>query len=133
MQRSQAVIPTSLHAEIIGLVHDGHMGADKTLNLLRPSCWFRNMRQLVREYVRTCLLWAAAISHTPPVPLKPNLLPGRPWQYLHTDSKGPIGEKYHLHVVIDQHLKYPEAVIVLFTSFSKLEALWNVYVILSTQ
>ena len=121
MRGSQAVIPTSLQTEIIGLAHEGHMGADKTLNLLRQSCWFLNMGQLVREYVRTCLPCAAAVSHTPPVPLKPNLLPERPWQNLHADFKGPVGEKYYLDMVIDQYSKYPEVDIVSSTSFSKLE------------
>ena len=79
------------------------------------------MGQLVREYVRTCLPCAVAVSHTPPVPLKPNLLPERPWQNLHADFKGPISEKYHLHVVIDQYSKYPKVNIVSSTSFSKLE------------
>ena len=121
MRGSQAVIPTSLQAEIIGLAHEGHMGADKTLNLLRQSCWFPSMGQLVREYVRTCLPCAEAVSHTPLLPLKPNLLPERPWQNLHVDFKGPTGEKYYLHVVIDQYCKYPEVDIVSSTSFSKLE------------
>ena len=62
MRGSQAVIPTPLQAEVIGLGHEGHMGAGKTLNLLRQSCWFPNMGQLVREYVRTCLPGAAAVS-----------------------------------------------------------------------
>ena len=121
MRGSQAVILTSLQAEIIGLAHKGHMGADKTLNLLRQSCWFPNMGQLVREYVRTCLPCAAAVSHTPLMPLKPNLLPECPWQILHAAFKGPIGEKYYLHVVIDQYSKYPKVDIVSSTSFSKLE------------
>ena len=121
MRGSQAVIPTSLQAEIIELAHEGHMGEDKTLNLLRQSCWFPNMGQLVREYVRTCLPCAAAEPHTPPVPLKPNLLPEHPWQNLHANFKGPIGKKYYLHVVINQNSKYPEVNIVSSTSFSKLE------------
>ena len=121
MWGSQAVIPTSRQAEIIGLAHKGHMGGDKTLNLLRQSCWFANMGQLVRKCVRTCLPYAAAVSHTPSVPLKPNFLPERPWQNLHADFKGPIGEKYYLDVVIDQYPKYPEVDIVSSTSFSKLE------------
>ena len=93
MRGSQAVTPTSLQAEIVGLAHEGHVGADKTLNLLRQSCWFPSMGQLVREYVRTCFPCAAAVSHTPPVPLKPDLLPERPWQNLHANFKGPIGKK----------------------------------------
>ena len=121
MRGSQDVIPTSLQAEVIGLAHEGHMGADKTLNLLEQSCWFPKMGQLVREYVRTCLPCAAAVTHPPPVPLKPNLLAECPWQNLHADFKGPIGEKHYLHVVINQYSKYPEVDIVSATSFSKLE------------
>ena len=69
-----------------------------------------------------CLPCAAAVSHTPLVPLKPNLLPERPWQNLHFDFKGPIGKKYYLHAVIDQlYSKYPEVDTVSSTSFSKLE------------
>ena len=75
----------------------------------------------MREYVRIYLRCAATVSHTPPVPLKPNLLPERPWQNLNADFIGPIAEKYYLHVVIDQYSKYPEVDIVSSTSFSKLE------------
>ena len=121
MRGSQAVIPTSLQTEVIELAHEDHMRADKTLNLLRQSCWFPNMGQLVREYVRTCHPCAAAVSHTPPAPMKPNLLPERIWQNLLANFKGPIGEKYYLHVVIEQYSKYPEVDIVSSTSFSKLE------------
>ena len=92
MQRSQAVIPTSLQAEIIRLAHEGHMGADKILNLLRQSCWFPNMGQLVKDYIRICLSCAAAVSHTPMVPLKPNLPPKCPWQNLHAELP-PCGDR----------------------------------------
>ena len=118
VRKSGCHFPTSLQAEVIGSAHEGHMGADKTLNLLRQSCWFPNMGQLVREYVRTCLPCAAAVPHTPPVPLKPNLLPEHPWQNLHANFKGPIGEKY---VVISQYSRCPEVDIFSSTSFSKLE------------
>ena len=79
------------------------------------------MGPLVRECVRTCLLCAAAVSHTPLVPLRPNLLPECLWQNIHADFKETIGEKYYLHVVTNQYSKYPEVDIVSSTSFRKLQ------------
>ena len=34
------VVPEELQAEVIQLAHKGHMGRDKTLNLLRQNVWF---------------------------------------------------------------------------------------------
>ena len=120
MRGNQVVLPKSLQVNAVGIAHEGHQGTDKTLHLLRQTCWFPGMRKMVLEYVGTCLPCNAAQSHNPPVPLQPNLLPDRPWQKLHCDFKGPIGEKYYLHIVIDQYSKYPEVDIVTSTSFSKL-------------
>ena len=118
---NKIVIPPSLHADVIGLAHEGHAGCDKTLKLLRETCWFPGMSQMVKKYVETCRPCSAAIPNTRPQPLKPNLLPDRPWQYVHADFKGPIGAKYYLHVLIDQYCKYPEVDIVKSTSFKKLK------------
>ena len=121
MRDNKIVIPPSLYADVIGLAHEGHAGCDKTLNLLRETCWCPGMSQMVRNYVETCRPCNAAIPNTRPQPLKPNLLPDRPWQYVHVYFKGPIGAKYYLHVVINQYWKYPEVDIVKSTSFEKLK------------
>ena len=75
----------------------------------------------MRKQVLSCLPCNAAQAHTPPVPLKPNLLPDRPWQRLPADFKGPIEGRYYLHVIIDQYFKYPEVDLVTSTSFKKLK------------
>ena len=121
MRDNKIVIPPSLYADVIGLAHEGHAGCDKTLNLLRETCWVPGMSQMLRNYIETCRPCNAAMPNTRPQPLKPNLLPDRPWQYVHADFKGPIGAKYYLHVVIDQYSKYPEVDIVKSTSFQKLK------------
>lgn len=117
----QVIIPKSMEADIIGIAHEGHAGTDKTLNLLRQTCWFPAMAQKVKLFVQSCLPCNAAIPNVTPQPLQPNLLPDRPWQCLHADFKGPIGSKYYLHVIIDQYSKYPEVDIVKSTSFAALE------------
>ena len=40
LRGSQIVIPLSLQADVIGLAHEGHQYSDKTLKLLRQTCWF---------------------------------------------------------------------------------------------
>ena len=118
---SQIVIPVSLQTDIIGLAHEGHQYAEKTLQLLRQTCWFPGMRKQVLSYVESCLPCNTGRAHTPTVPLEPNLLPDRPWQRLHADFNGPIEGKYYLHVIIDQYSKYPKVNLVTSTSFKKLK------------
>ena len=120
MRGDKIVIPKSLQNDVIGLAHECHLGAEKTVALIRETCWFPRMTQMVKEFVQTCKGCLSAISNTPPVPLEPNLLPDRPWQHLHGDFKGPIGGKYYMHIIIDQYSKFPEVDIVTTTSFEKL-------------
>jgi len=120
MKEHQLVIPKSLQTEVIGLSHEGHQYIEKTLSLLRQSCWFPKMRKDVMDYVQSCVACLAAIPRNTPVPLEPNFLPERAWQNLHADFKGPIGGQYYFHVLIDQFSKYPEVDIVTSTSFKKL-------------
>ena len=87
MRDNKIVIPPSLYADVIGLAHEGHAGCDKTLNLLRETCWFPGMSQMVRNYVEPCRPCHAAIPNTRLQPFKPNLLPDQPWQYVHADSR----------------------------------------------
>ena len=108
MRGTQVIIPESLQAEVIGLAHEGHMGATKTL---RQTCWFP----------QTCLPCSTTIPSMHPEPLKPHMLPERRWQQLHADFKGPLGNKYYLYIIIDQFSKYPEVDVITSTSFSKLK------------
>ena len=90
LKGNQVIVPESLRAEVIGLAHEGHQYAEKTLNLLRQSCWFPKMRKDVLGYVGSCVPCLSAIPRVTPVPLQQNMLPDRAWQNLHADFKGPI-------------------------------------------
>ena len=120
MKGGQIVIPERLRADLVGLSHEGHQAPEKNLQFLRQTCWFPKMNSHITGYYDSCLGCAAASALNTKVPLEPNLLPDRPWQHLHADFKGPIGQSYYLHVVINQFSKYPEVDIVTSTSFSKL-------------
>ena len=115
------VIPEELQAIVVQLAHEGHLGFEKTLGLLRESNWFPGMSDMVRTYVETCRGCQVAEPSTGQEPLKPNLLPDRPWQYVHADFKGPIGKKYYFHTIIDQYSKYPMVDVCTSTSWEQME------------
>ena len=116
---AKKVILESLHTDIIGLAHEGHQHAEKTLKLLRQACWFPGMRKQVLRFVESCFPCSASQAHTPSIPVEPNLLLDRPWQRLHVDFNFPIEGKYYLHVITDQYSKYPEVDLVTSTSLKK--------------
>ena len=48
-------------------------------------------------------------------------LPDRHWQYLHADYKGPIGQRYYLHMFIDQYTKYSVVKVCTSTDWEQME------------
>ena len=63
-----------------------------------------------------------AVGEDPPAPLAPRSMPGKPWQEVAVDFKGPIGgsKGYYFHMVIDTYSRYPEVQIMKSTRFSEL-------------
>jgi hypothetical protein len=122
LRGDQLVIPDELQALAVELAHEGHaLGYMKTLGLLRETCWFPGMGEMVRQYVETCKACLAAVPGTQQEPLHPTELPDRPWQHIHGDYKGPIGGKYYLHTFIDQYTKYPVVAVCTSTNWEQME------------
>ena len=55
---------------MVQLAHEGHLGFEKTLGLLRESNWFPGMSSMVRTYVETCVGCQVADPSTSQEPLK---------------------------------------------------------------
>ncbi len=56
MKRLQLVLPKSLHSVTLGGLHDdvGHLGWDRTLDLVRKRFYWPNLTRDVEEYLRQC-------------------------------------------------------------------------------
>ena len=121
MRGDQIVIPRELQATAVHLAHEGHLGQDKTLGLLRETCWFPGMGDMVHKLVSTCRPCLAAVPGTQKEQLKPTLLPDAPWQQVHAEYKGPISKRYYLRMFIDQFSKYPVVEVCENTSWAKME------------
>ena len=116
MRGRRIVVPESLQEDIVALAHIGHQGATKTKQYLRERVWFPRMDIMVEKFVSACTPCLAATPGENFQPLQTSEMPKRPWQYLATDFKGPIGNQFYFLLIIDEYSRYPEVEIVTSTS-----------------
>ncbi|GET57438.1 DDE-type integrase/transposase/recombinase [Rhizophagus irregularis DAOM 181602=DAOM 197198] len=98
------------------MMHDnelsGHFGIEATLDRIKENYWWKNMKEDVEEYVRTC--WNCQMRGKPRgknelTPIKIN----EPFEMIGIDIVGPLketekGNKY-IVVAMDYFTKWPEA------------------------
>src|SRR5579859_4536017 len=81
----------SIKLEILRECHDakfaGHLGRDKTLELVSRNYYWPGMRRFVKEYVQTCEMCARnkTSRRAPYGELHPLPIPARPWQSVSMD------------------------------------------------
>ena len=131
LRGEKLVIPRKLQANVIALAHEAHgLGESKTVRLLRERVWFPRLGRMTKEYVASCRECASAVPGNTPPPVTTREMPGKPWQVVAANYKGPIGgpRGYYFHVVIDLYSRWPEVDMVKSTSFEalqpKLDKVW---------
>ena len=87
----QVYVPNQLRLLVIKLNHDaptaGHLGVDKTYDILRRNFYWVNMRQDVESYIRSCTVCKAMKNdrHAPYGSMVRVPLPELPWQHVQID------------------------------------------------
>lgn len=112
LRGNRIVAPTSLRHRMLKLAHETHLGMTKTKSILRDKIYFPDINQQVETLCKNCSLCIANSRMNPPPPLKPSPLPPSPWHTLNIDFLGPLPNRSHLLVVIDQRTRFPEVEIV---------------------
>ena len=107
-------VPEGLVQQILESKHDtkvaGHMGEDKTIELVRRNFWWPKMNERIIDFVRSCpeCQQNKASRHQPYGLSSPLELPYTPWQSIAMDfiRKLPLSEGCdQLWVVIDRFTK----------------------------
>ena len=117
--RRQMLLPEVKKQEVMKYFHDlpsaGHLGVDKTLEKLKISFYWPNMRETVQEYCRSCDKCFARKpkKQTNKAPLG-TYISGEPMERVAMDILGPLpitkqGNRYIL-VITDLFTKWTEAV-----------------------
>jgi hypothetical protein len=113
--RNLVYIPDCMRNEVIKRHHDdpmhGHMGTEKTAELISRNYYFPNMRRKVQSYIQQCetCIRDKPARHQPYGKLQSPEVPKRPWEWVTVDFVGPLpmskGSDY-LMVVTDRLTKY---------------------------
>lgn len=106
---NRPIIPPSLRQPVLNILHQGHPGASRMNALARDKCFWPGITQQITSFVQRC--HNCAVNAKAPIKevLHPWPIPDKPWQRLHIDFAGPIGQDYFF-VVVDAHSNWPEVV-----------------------
>ncbi|PAA51672.1 hypothetical protein BOX15_Mlig023015g11 [Macrostomum lignano] len=113
------VIPQHMRAELLQQAHDrpsaGHLGQRRVLRALRERSWWPDMREDVRDWVRSCLVCQRrkGAPKRARAELVRQPLPAKPWAVMQLDIKGPLpvtesGKRYII-CFVDPFSKWVEA------------------------
>ena len=113
--RLQLVLPDSLIQVALKLYHDegGHLGMDRTYDLIRRRFWWNTSYRDVVLHVKNCVVCNSRNLKRLRAPMGENILPDRPGQACGIDTLGPFpeskqGNTYIVHIS-DLFSGYPEA------------------------
>lgn len=106
-------VPKGHRLSLLRIFHDehDHLGADKTLELIRKHFWFPSLKSFVQKYIGHCLI---CLTHkkaprAPRQPIHSWEKPCAPFEIVHIDALGPLpqsnGYRYVL-IVIDSFSKF---------------------------
>ena len=101
----RVVIPRALRLEMLGKLHEGHLGIVKCRARARESMWFPSISQSIQDLVANCHT-CAKVRPTPTEPLMPSSFPSRPWERVATDLFTHDGQSYVL--VVDYFSRWIE-------------------------
>ena len=102
------MILSSLKSEMLALLHESHMGAEKTKARATGALFWPNMTADVEQTVVNCVVCLSHRNAQPKEPLRPHPIPELAWQKVGADVLTYQSKDYLL--VVDYYSKYPEVV-----------------------
>ena len=115
LERLQLVLPDCLIQTALRLYHDegGHLGMDRTYDLIRRRFYWNTAYRDVVLHVKNCVVCNGRNLRRMKAPMGENILPERPGQACGIDTLGPFpesrqGNRYIVHIS-DLFSGYPEA------------------------
>ncbi|GBP03953.1 hypothetical protein EVAR_91088_1 [Eumeta japonica] len=106
-------VPEAMEGHVLYRYHDevGHVGIDKTMELISGSYWFPKIREKVADHIRNCLKCIAYSDKHGREEGFLNPIPKSDWPFdvLHIDHYGPVDNGRslkHVLVVVDASTKF---------------------------
>lgn len=105
MLGTRIVIPLAQRVEVLGDLHQGHLGITKCQSRARNCVWWPNMYKAIETMIDQCQKCREEANKVTE-PLRPTATPDRPWQVLGSDLFHFKGQVYLM--LIDYYSRYPE-------------------------
>lgn len=106
---SRIVIPGDMRKEILSKIHDdGHLSLQKCRQRVQESVWWPEVSHDLKEWIEKCSFCQKYCRQQHAEPLKPSLLPERPWVKIGMDLCYMNGKDYV--VVVDYFSRWLEIV-----------------------
>ena len=112
----RVIVPTSLQAQLLKELHEGHIGIARMKALARSYFWWPKLDQQIEALAAQCDACKSTVSMPVQAPRHPWQNPNTPWDRIHMDF-GEYNSKHFL-VVIDAYSKWPEVRLMSSTSAS---------------
>ena len=88
----------------------------RTIQMVREKVWWPGIAQQVEAMVKACLPCQSVAGKSTAEPLRPTMMPDRPWQDVHIDLCGPFPSGESLLVCDDTCTRWPEVAILCSTT-----------------
>ncbi len=105
LRSGRIIVPVSMRPAMLALIHEGHLGAEKSKARARQSLWWPGMARMIDVTVGACATCCANRRQQPPETLLPHPVPLYPWQKVGTDIFTYNRRDYLL--VVDYFSKFP--------------------------
>jgi len=100
------IVPQTRRLEMLGLLHEGHLGIEKCKGLARTCFYWPGLSADIEQFVGKCTICNSFCHKQQKEPLLPHPVPGRPWEKVAADIFQLFGNDYLL--IVDYYSKYPE-------------------------
>ena len=116
LRGSRIVMPSVLWQATLSNAHEGHQGIVRTKQMVQEKVWWPGIAHQVETMVKACLPCQSVAGKSTAEPLRPTVMPGRPWQDVHIDLCGPFPSGESLLVCEDACTRWPEVAILCSTT-----------------
>jgi len=105
LHKDRIIVPLSMRDAMLRLVHEGHLGIEKTKSFARQALWWPGMSRMIADVVGSCATCSAHRRQQPAETLMPHPIPSRPFEKVGADIFTLAKRDYLL--VVDYFSKFP--------------------------
>ena len=105
LHNDRIIVPLSMRDAMLRLVHEGHLGIEKTKSFARQALWWPGMSRMIADVVGSCVTCSAHRRQQPAETPMPHPVPSRPFEKVGADIFTLAKRDYLLDV--DYFSKFP--------------------------